>query len=70
MNNFKTVELLYIAQTRNGTDYIPYNYKVIYEDNSIICVPLNPQNRHYQEIQKWIAEGGVVIDNPPTQENN
>ena len=63
MNNFKTVELLYIAQTKDGTDYVPYNYKITYEDNSVVCVPLNTANRHYQEIQKWISEGGVVIDN-------
>ena len=63
MNNFKTVELLYIAQTKDGTDYVPYNYKVTYEDNNVVCVPLNTANRHYQEIQKWISEGGVVIDN-------
>ena len=25
-------------------------------------IPLNPKNTDYQEIQKWIAEGGVVID--------
>ena len=33
-------------------------------------VPLDEANTDYQAIQKWIAEGGEVIDNPPTQENN
>jgi hypothetical protein len=33
-------------------------------------VPLNSTNTDYKAIQKWIAEGNVVIDNPPTQENN
>jgi hypothetical protein len=32
-------------------------------------VPLDPANSDYQAIQKWIKEGGTVIDNPP-QENN
>jgi hypothetical protein len=63
MNKFKTVELLYIAQTRGGTDYVPYNYKITYEDDSVNCVPLEPANRHYQAIQEWIAEGNTVIDN-------
>jgi len=64
----KTVELIYIAKTKNGTDYIPYNYKLVCEEEeNILYVPLDKENRHYQAIQKWIAEGGVVIDNPPTE---
>jgi len=58
------VEKLYI----NGVDC--KTYKVIYNNNKITFVPLNSENTDYQAIQKWIAEGGVVIDNPPTQENN
>ena len=47
------------------------SYQVTYVDSNIqLSVPLNPTNTDYQAIQKWIAEGGVVIDNPPTQENN
>ena len=30
-----------------------------------MSVPLDPDNRHYQAIQEWIAEGNTVIDNPP-----
>ena len=63
-----TVELTYIAQTRNGTDYVPYTYKVICEGiKNPLFVPLNPANTDYQTIQKWISEGGVVIDNPPNE---
>ena len=29
------------------------------------AVPLDEANTDYQEIQKWIAYGGTVIDNPP-----
>jgi hypothetical protein len=39
------------------------------KNNIISLVPLDTANTDYQAIQKWIAEGGVVIDNPPTQEN-
>jgi hypothetical protein len=61
-----TVELTYIAQTRNGTDYIPYNYKVMCEGKETpLFVPLNQANTDYQAIQKWIADGNTVIDNPP-----
>jgi hypothetical protein len=44
-------------------------YKVTYDDGKILFVPLDPANTDYQAIQEWIKEGGVVIDNPP-QENN
>jgi hypothetical protein len=33
------------------------------KDNIISLVPLDPANTDYQSIQKWIAEGGTVIDN-------
>ena len=28
-----------------------------------MCVPLDEANKDYQEIQKWIANGGTIIDN-------
>ena len=40
------------------------SYQVTYVNSNIqLSVPLNPDNTDYQVIQKWIAEGGVVIDN-------
>ena len=47
------------------------SYTITYQNSNMIkSVPLDTANSDYQAIQKWIAEGGVVIDNPPTQENN
>ena len=43
-------------------------YKVTYSNDVVSFVPLNEANTDYQAIQKWIAEGNTVIDNPP-QEN-
>ena len=43
------------------------NYYVIWEDGLEAFVPLDEGNRHYQEIQQWIADGGTVIDNPPEE---
>jgi hypothetical protein len=44
------------------------SYQVTYVDsNMVTSVPLDPANTDYQAIQKWIAEGGVVIDNPPIE---
>ena len=31
-------------------------------DNIEILVPLNPDNRHYQAIQEWVAEGNKIED--------
>ena len=42
-------------------------YKVTDENNQIYTVPLDPANRHYQEIQEWIAAGNSVIDNGGNQ---
>jgi hypothetical protein len=32
-------------------------------DGEEMIVPADTGNRHYQAIQKWIADGGTVIDN-------
>jgi hypothetical protein len=42
-------------------------FKVTLNNDTVIYVPLDQANTDYQAIQKWIAEGGVVIDNPPTE---
>jgi hypothetical protein len=38
-------------------------YKMILDDGKVWEVPLDPANTDYIAIQKWIAEGGEVIDN-------
>jgi hypothetical protein len=43
------------------------SYKMTLTNDTIWFVPLNIANTDYQAIQKWIAEGGEVIDNPPTE---
>ena len=37
--------------------------KVTLENNNIIYVPNDEANKDYQEIQKWIADGGTIINN-------
>lgn len=29
-------------------------------EGKVLCVPTDPNNRHYQEIQDWVAEGNKV----------
>ena len=61
--NFTLVTKTYgLLNQHNGYDIV--------ENEIISNVPLDPANTDYQAIQKWIAEGGEVIDNPPIQENN
>ena len=31
-------------------------------DGKLLSVPLDPDNRHYQAIQKWVAEGNKIED--------
>jgi len=61
MQNYNTVEKQYSDKK------VFCNYKITLNDNTIMYVPLDPANTDYIAIQKWIAEGGVVIDNPPTE---
>ena len=34
-------------------------------DGMNMSIPIDNENKDYQEIQQWIADGGTVIDNPP-----
>mgnify|MGYP003136141119 FL=1 len=38
------------------------NYKVTLTDNTIVWVPHNEANRHYQEILEWVAAGNTITD--------
>jgi hypothetical protein len=41
------------------------NYKVTYANGEIWYVSHSEENRHYQEILEWVAEGNTITDNPP-----
>ena len=54
--------------TKNYVDGNFVSYQVTHIDSNMVkSVPLDQANTDYQAIQKWIAEGGEVIDNPPTE---
>jgi len=62
-NNITSAEYSYDVHGHKGMIKVTAN-------NIVFWVPNNsPKNKDYQAIQEWIVEGGVVIDNPPTQEN-
>ena len=44
-----------------GSETEPSSIRVELKDsNVVLSVPLNSENRHYQEIQKWVAEGNTI----------
>jgi len=55
--------------TKNyGIDNEFVSYQVTYVNSNMQkSVPLDEANTDYQAILTWIAEGGVVIDNPPSE---
>jgi len=55
--------------TKNyGIDNEFVSYQVTYVNSNMQkSVPLDEANTDYQAILTWIADGGVVIDNPPSE---
>ena len=37
-----------------------YKVTLVGDDETILCVPNEPANRHYQIIQEWVAEGNTI----------
>lgn len=56
-----TVEKYYIDV--NGTLEWQNTYIVTYVDGFVNYVPHSEENRHYQEILEWVAEGNTITDN-------
>ena len=54
-----SVEKIYDANTGLFIDA----YFVNSEDGRTYQVPHNEENRHYQEILEWVAEGNTITDN-------
>ena len=48
----------------SSTKYVAEDKKIIKAtiDGQEMFVPLDPNNRHYQAIQKWVAEGNKIED--------
>ena len=63
-NNITSAEYIYdIHDGHKGMIKVTANNKIFWVPNN------TPENKDYKVIQEWIAEGGVIIDKPPTQEN-
>lgn len=40
-----------------------FAYIVVFKDGSEWTVPHDDNNRHYQEILDWVADGNTITDN-------
>ena len=38
-------------------------YKLVYSSGETWDIPQDAENRHYQEILEWVAEGNTITDN-------
>jgi hypothetical protein len=56
--------IIKVEKIYTSTDF---RYLMTSSDGKKWSVPNDHANKDYQAIQKWIAEGGEVIDNPPTE---
>ena len=41
------------------------HYMLVVKDGVTTSVPLDSENRHYQEVQTWVAEGGTIAPAAP-----
>ena len=55
MNEMNITSAQYIADEEGNNSSITATI-----DGITMSVPLDPDNRHYQAIQKWVAEGNTI----------
>ena len=55
--NINTVQKM-IDETTD--EFSGYKVTLVGDDETVLCVPDEPDNRHFQEIQKWVAEGNTI----------
>ena len=55
--NINTVQKM-IDETTD--EFSGYKVTLVGDNEIVLCVPDEPNNRHYQEIQKWVAEGNTI----------
>ena len=50
----------YVSTVGMNSDTTTYIRATI--DGTQLSVPINPDNRHYQAIQEWVAEGNTIAE--------
>tara|TARA_R100001086_G_scaffold222711_1_gene140282 strand:- start:42 stop:233 length:192 start_codon:yes stop_codon:yes gene_type:complete len=59
MRNYNITMIKTVIKKENFDDD-NFTYDLIYEDGTTWSVPNNQNNRHYIEIQEWVAEGNTI----------
>ena len=39
-----------------------YKVTLVDDNQTVLSVPIDPANRHYQAIQEWVAEGNTIAE--------
>ena len=52
--------ILTVTKIWNDPQKYAHSYKIVYSDEKEWFAPNDPSNRHYQEIQEWVAEGNTI----------
>ena len=51
-----------VTWVKDITDSSKNQYMIVVNDGVTMSVPLDPANRHYQDIQKWVADGNTIAE--------
>lgn len=51
-----------VTKEYNKDNTIVVSYSVTLDDGKFLSVPPDENNRHYQQIMDWVAEGNTIID--------
>ena len=57
-----TIQTVTKAKTSWEDPDMVTSYTLEYADGTILSVPLDPNNRHYQEIQEWVNAGNTISE--------
>tara|TARA_R100001129_G_C5213299_1_gene217374 strand:+ start:498 stop:698 length:201 start_codon:yes stop_codon:yes gene_type:complete len=64
--NIDTVTKIYeMNDDGTSTNNFSNVYKVVYKNGITSFVPHDEENKDFQTLQEWIADGNTVIDNKP-----
>ena len=57
-----TIQTVTKAKTNWEDPDMVTSYTLEYADGTILSVPIDEKNRHYQEILEWIADGNTPAE--------
>ena len=61
MDNINITSAQYVADFRDNTKNVSISAVI---DDIMVCVPLDPSNRHYAEIMRQVDAGTLTISEP------